>query len=143
MTNEYEKRADDFLKSHNILFRAIYIKHGPHFDDDKKRGKERDIWRLQLIKPEMADNGHLKRLSIRFGNSEVNSDHGKTAPTPYALLSCITKSDPDCFSEFCSSFGFDDDSISAMRIYKAVKKEWEKVQQFFTEDELHELNEIW
>ena len=63
-------------------------------------------------------------------------------PTPYDVLACITKSDPGTFDDFCSEYGYDNDSIKAMKVWEAVVDEWHRVVMFFTPDELDEIQEI-
>ena len=64
------------------------------------------------------------------------------APTAYDVLACLTKYDPGTFENFCSDFGYDDDSITAHRTYEAVIKEWQGTQALFTDAELDQLQEI-
>lgn len=63
-------------------------------------------------------------------------------PSAYDLLTCLTKSDPGTFEDFCSEFGYDTDSRRAEKVYNAVKKEWDDVNGFFSDAELDELQEI-
>ena len=133
--SEYTEQAEAFLKRHGLKFKAEYLEHGPHFDDDEKRGVERDIWRLSIKRG-------ARGFSVRFGNSLKESDHGNTPPTAYDLLTCLTKYDPGTFEDFCADFGYNEDSRRAEKTYKAVKREWAKVSRFFTAGELAELQEI-
>lgn len=66
----------------------------------------------------------------------------KIAPSAYDVIACLTKYDPFSFENFCSDFGYDTDSRSAERTYKAVKKEWNQVSKFFTPQEIEEMQEI-
>lgn len=63
-------------------------------------------------------------------------------PTAYDVLACIQKYDPGTFENFCSDFGYDTDSRSAVKFYKAVRKEWNNVSKLFTESEIEQLQEI-
>ena len=63
-------------------------------------------------------------------------------PTNYDILTCLTKYDPETFENFCSEFGYDEDSIKALKTYEAVKKESADLQTLFNEEELNELAEI-
>jgi hypothetical protein len=129
--SEYEQQAIDFLKKHGIKFSAKFITYGRHFEDDKE---ERDIYRLSLSR-------QGKRFSVKFGQSINGIEKGET-PTAYDMLTCLTKYNPYGFENFCSDFGYDLDSRKAEKIYKAVCKEWEKVNSFFSSEELEELQEI-
>ena len=63
-------------------------------------------------------------------------------PTKYDVLSCLTTYNPGTFENFCLDFGYDNDSISALRTYDAVVSEWDHVSMLFTEEELEKLREI-
>jgi len=62
-------------------------------------------------------------------------------PTMYDVLTCLTKYDPETFENFCSEYGYDEDSRTAERTYKAVCKEYEAVDRLFS-DVMEELQEI-
>ena len=72
-----------------------------------------------------------KSMRTMFTQSRVR---GSTPPTEYDIVSCLTKSDPGTFEDFCSEFGYDTDSRQAEKTYKAVKREWEKVARVFGAD---------
>ena len=130
--SEYTEQAEQFLKRHGLKFKAVYIEHGKHFPDDKE---SRDIWRLSIHRGRRS-------FSVRYGNSLAASDYGNTPPRAYDLLACLTKYDPGTFANFCGDYGYSEDSISALRTYKAVCREWAKVSRFFTAGELAELADI-
>jgi hypothetical protein len=47
----------------------------------------------------------------------------------------------ETFEDFCSSFGYDEDSRKAYKIWEACKKSGEKLQKLFSADEIEELEE--
>lgn len=57
-------------------------------------------------------------------------------------MSCVTKYDPGSFEDFCWEYGYDDDSIRDLKVYKAVCGEWQKMCQIFTEEDMEKLREI-
>lgn len=63
-------------------------------------------------------------------------------PTAYDIIACLTKYDPGTFEDFCSEFGYDEDSRRAERTYNAVKEEWVGVQTLWTDEEIEKLWEI-
>jgi hypothetical protein len=63
-------------------------------------------------------------------------------PTAYDVLSCIQKYDPGSFHDFCSEFGYNEDSISDKRVWRACVDEWRKVRAFFTPEEIEILGDI-
>ncbi len=81
-------------------------------------------------------------LQPDFGT--VKADHiiRPVAPSEYSVLACLTKYDPESFEDFCSEFGYDEDSRNAERTYNAVVEEWQNVCMIWTDDEIEELWEI-
>lgn len=130
--SEYTEKAENFLKRHQLKFRATYLEYGPYFLGESE---SRNIYRLTV-----SGKGR-GRYSTRFGQS-INDSLANVKPTAYDLLCCLTKYDPGTFDDFCSEYGYDEDSRSALKIYKLVLTDWRKVQKFFTDTELEELQEI-
>lgn len=130
----YEQQAIDFLKKHGIEFSATFEEIGHHFNDDEKNGTRRAIFTCVFERIEGSDY-----FDITFGQSIAN---GNAKPTAYDVLACLTKSDPGDFEDFCSEFGYNEDSRSAYETWQSVVKEWDKVNDFFTAEEIEELQEI-
>ncbi len=63
-------------------------------------------------------------------------------PTVYDVLACLTKYDPGTFDEFCSDFGYDNDSRRVERIYFSVVEEYQNMKRIFTEPQLEKLREL-
>ncbi len=168
--SEYEQTAIDFLAKHEITFEAKFLRHGSMLWD--KKGETRDIYTLILRRErhnfsvefgqsiahsdEWLVNDKLPKFrktfndkiaahnfAAKIGNRfNVIKNPNKEVPTAYSLLTSITKNDPGTFDEFCSEYGYDNDSISANETWKAVKEEWFNVRDFFSRTELEELQEI-
>ena len=49
---------------------------------------------------------------------------------------------PETFEDFCSEFGYDEDSRSAEQIYLACVKEYKQLTRIFTDEQMEELREI-
>ena len=64
------------------------------------------------------------------------------APTLYDVLACLQKYEVGTFEDFCSDFGYDNDSRTAKKTYKAVVKEYDKMCSLFSNDELEVLQHI-
>lgn len=65
-----------------------------------------------------------------------------TEPNAYDVLACLQKHDIGTYENFCDEFGYNTDSKSAEKTYKAVKDEYLKVCSLFTEQEIEILSEI-
>jgi len=130
----YEQQAIDFMNKHELTFTASYTGHSRHFHGEKET---RDIW--ECIISRKGDKGDI--IKVTFGQSIANSDRGKTKPSAYDILACLTKSDPGEFEDFCNEFGYNDNKY-AYPIWESVVEEWNQVDNFFTSDELTDLQEI-
>jgi hypothetical protein len=133
MKTNYNKQAKELLSLFGVKFSANFVKNDYHFQDDKER---RDIFNITFSRGK-------NKFSLRFGQSLNDSTGaGTNKPTEYDVLSCIQKYDVGSFQDFCSEFGYDIDSRKAEKTYKAVLKEYNKVSNFFTNDEIEQLQEI-
>ena len=126
--NQYTKQANQFLAATNTKFSAKFHKYGHHFEYDTDC---RSIFTCTFKR-----NGN--QFSLEFGQSIAA---GKTPPEAYDVLAYLQKYDVGSFEDFCADFGYEQTKINE-RIYKAVCKEFEKVSNFWTEEELELLQEI-
>lgn len=131
-TTDYQQQATDFLRGTNTTFTSKYKDHKAYFQDDKEDSESRDIYTCVL-----KNDSHRYRFT--FGQAIASP--GKR-PTAYDVLSCFQKSDPGSFEDFCSEFGYDNDSRKAYKTYKAVMKEWKNIELLFTPEQLEQLQEI-
>lgn len=65
-----------------------------------------------------------------------------TEPRLYDTLTCLQKYDVGTFEDFCSEFGFDEDSHKSEKIYQSLLEEWKNVKILFSDEELETLREI-
>ena len=156
MENEYTKQGKDFLVNSKTRLDVVYLRTGNFFGDSNQH----DIYNFSLTN----ENGSY---SGEFGDSVANTslrrsivcDRDMVAfrpkqskniierksweqPNAYDILSCMTAYDPESFKDFCDSYGYDSDSISALKTYKAVKAEYEGMRKLFNDDQLNQLAEI-
>lgn len=106
------------------------IRHDYYFNDDTQK---RDIYNITIKK-----NG--KSISFEFGNSIY--DEGKK-PSDYNILSCIKMEYfcPDNFNDFCEEYGYNNDSINALKIFYKSTVLSNKLKTIFTEDEINKLED--
>jgi len=132
---EYNKQAEDFLKSTNTKFSYKFLKNGVYFLEDKETNTARDIYLITLTRG-------IKKRQFKFGDSISNSGSGKGIK-PYDFLACVTKNeDVINFKEFCSSYGYNVDSIKALRLWKLCRSEFYKITSLYNQKELEKLQEI-
>lgn len=77
-----------------------------------------------------------------FGNVKNDKIVRPIAPTLYDVLSCLQKYEVGTFEDFCGDFGYDNDSRTALKTYKVVVKEYDKVCSLFSNEELELLQMI-
>lgn len=157
--NEYQKQAKEFCEKTQTVIDVKFLYSGLHFENDKE---VRDIYEIMIFR-----NGQNKKPYIfKFGQSVLYSRdyvekaalqreaRGESmasiykykksavkAPTEYDILAALTKYDCGTFKDFCSEFGYSDDSIAVQKTYFAVQEEWSNVNRLFN-DCLEEIQEI-
>lgn len=167
--NEYQKQALDFLAKTNTTFECKFLRNGSMTWD--KDGEKRDIYQitikrgnrsyttefgqslsksLKYVDPYVKGReytatgaslkGGYKVTNLRYLN-ECKQVKG-TPPTEYDFLASVTEYNPGTFEDFCGEFGYDEDSRTAERTYKAVLDEWLRISSMYSDSELQELAEI-
>lgn len=128
-STDYPKQALDFLNATNTSLTIKHKSYGKHFAGDDQN---RHIFRCRLA-------NDLGSYNFDFGQSV---SLGSTPPTAYDILSCLEKYDCGSFEDFCGEFGYDTDSRTAEKTYKAVCKEVDAVNRLFTSEQIEQLQEI-
>ena len=146
MQNEYEKQANDFLKSTGTTLNVEFKQHGKHFPDDTEK---RDIYTVTLKRGQ-------RKYKFNFGqctNDSITPEYRKQikhlkaqlkkiAPSPYDILAALQSHEVGTFENFCGDFGYDNDSRKAEGIYKAVLDEYNNLKMLYSDSELEKLQEI-
>lgn len=124
----YNKAAYKIADELGLKMKVGDYKYKEHFGDKVKRC----VFKITLKK-----GG--KQFSFNFGQS---ISEGSNEPTLYSVLTCLQKYDVGSFENFCDDFGYDYDSRTAEKTYKAVVKEFEGMQRLFNSAELELLQNI-
>ena len=145
---QYDKQAKDYLDKYGLKIDWLYMGRSKYFDDDKET---RDVYTFVLRRMGRAANGELcdipnaPRFSGKFGNSinDSNEQPGKH-PSAYSLLASLSGdvNIPDNFEDFCSYYGYDTDSIKALKSWKRCDKYAKRLRVFLTKEMQEELQEI-
>lgn len=128
-SSDYVGAADFFLFATETKLSVKYVGYGKHFAGDTD---SRHIFKFTL-------SNSKGRYSGKFGQSIAN---GKKYPTAYDILACINKYEVGDFDFFCSNYGYDNDSRTAYKIFKACVKEWKGVCRLWNEDQIQALQII-
>ena len=113
---------------------GFYVKYG-----NKKVGIDR-----KYLQKDTKANLRFHIRQFLNGNFNPNSDtiHYPKEPELYDILTCLTKYEVGTFENFCSEFGYDEDSRLAEKTYNAVVKEYEAMCRLFSDEELEVLQLI-
>lgn len=99
----------------------------------KLDGKEilKNVFEYEGLKYDIARREYKKKIEA-----------GDFSPSSYNILACITKYNPGTFSDFCSEYGYDEDSKTAEKTFIAVVNEWNECERMFSDlmEELQEIN---
>lgn len=66
----------------------------------------------------------------------------KYIPNAYDILACLSPLYEDTFEDFCWSYCYDTDSITAQKTFDACREQDRMLRKLFSPDELEALNEI-
>ena len=100
-----------------------------------------------LIGKSQMCSGNAYRITLTYNGKKcgfVFNDNYFNKSNKVDFIYCLL-SDGDCyknsrdFNDFCYMFGYDNNSIESLNIYKACKKQYEKVKRLFTDKEVNLL----
>jgi hypothetical protein len=133
--NDYEKQAKEFLTKTKTSISVKFKTNDYYFMEDNQT---RDIYNITL-------KNEKGKYSFTFGQSIHGTENGEI-PNSYDILACLEKYEVKAFKDFCEDFGYNDRKLSdcpkVMKIYKACKKQYEKLTKLFTDEEMEELRNI-
>lgn len=151
--NEYIKQATNFLQKAHAKMKIEYV--GLAVNKEWKEKEKRCLYRITLTSPrgsmifdfwDSIRNTEIRTMPFDSYNVQANkklaAKKKAAVPSVYDVLACLQKCDPGTFEDFCSDYGYDEDSRTAERIYFAVQKEYTQLARLFTPDEMDELAEI-
>jgi len=166
--SEFQKQAERFLSDNGLKFRATAypedMQTAPKWAKDDK-GINTRVGRLShgiRYRITISRNGSPGRLTFDFWGSisdreaielarlpEFQDRKARKAaldarPTAYDVLACISSvaTCPDTFRDFCADYGYDNDSLTALRTFKRCRAFAKRMRAFFTDQELEQLAEI-
>jgi len=132
-----ESAAAEFLDRFDITFSLVAKgKQCPPWCD-KKSHTHGICYDITFTKPE-RDN-----LEFPFWDSQHNQQL-KLEPTAYSVLACISNDAycPDKFEDFCSEYGYEEDSRTAEKLFNRCSEFSDQINNFFTAEEIEALSKI-
>lgn len=158
--SEYDQQAETFLTTHGLKFRAtLSDSKTPAWSEGEKCGRHyrvtisRDGYKRKRgwYEWQNKSNGHpgilfgpQSRLTFDFWSSIADAEKGIVTVKPYDVLACISADayTPATFADFCAEYGYEEDSIKALQMFRRCDRFAKRLRAFFTEQELADLSEI-
>lgn len=155
----YEEQAKDFLKHCGVIFYAVKAvpQKFPLWAEDGKHGIHWSITLAKIDKTKQLDfigryrdmrHAITKEIEFSFWGSIHDKEKARhrmsgidRKPCAYDVLAGIYYPSVD-FKDFCDSFGYDNDSIKALKTFKEVEILNSKIESIFSGKELRKLSEI-
>jgi hypothetical protein len=136
----YNKPVQQWLDDHGIKFRAT-------LSDSKPAAWQPSGHHYRIT---LSKRGHgrsydnqPKRLTFDFWSSKADMDAGIKTVGCYSVLDCVALDSgcPDTLSEFVGNYGGNEDSIKTLQTFKRAKRFADRLNSFFTAEELESLRE--
>lgn len=155
MITEYNVQAEKFLSDNNLTLSIVQAvpqktplwhkkgeKHGIHYVCKLTKHTPSDVLKYTYESDvSMLEKDFSNSYTFDFWGSIHDKENNKK-PTKYGVLACLSVEEFLGFEDFCSSFGYDTDSILAHKTYEAVKSQSEAITKLLTPKEIEQLNEI-
>lgn len=167
--SEYVNQATEFLQKAHAEMKINFV--GLAINKEWKEKEKRCLYEVTLTSPrgsmvfdfwDSIRNTEIKGMTIEAyaekryrvpfssltqaekmqASKELAAKKKAAVPSVYDVLACLTKCDPGTFVDFCSDYGYDEDSRTAERVYFAVQKEYAQLARLFTPAQMDELVEI-
>lgn len=168
--NDQDRQVSKFLNDNNIKVNHQFIGYdnnvnGQEWQADRFLIKFNNIeFRFNVgignrLESSTKYKAGLSELKVMYSNCDkvlysvdyVPTKYNKTrktlavAPTPANVLYCILTDaeGTDCsFDDWCDMFGYSDDSLSALNIYKECCKIGKNLLKVFTRSQIEQLREM-
>lgn len=132
MNSEYDKQAEKFLTENSLT-----LSYRVATPQTKPNWYCHGIDYIVTIK----NNQTKQKISFHFWDSKRNEDVGNK-PTAYDILASLDYIGNDTFQDFCDNFGYDTDSIKALKTYKACLNLTKKLEKVLNSNQIEELQNI-
>lgn len=131
--SKYDEQAAEFLRKTNTSLDIKFVgaecplwENGKHIHGDK--------YLVTLTRGSRS-------YAFDFWNSFADKQKG-VKPCAYNVLACIDGCCPETFKEFCSDYGYGEDSIKGEKTFRAVQDQVKGLMSLFSDKELEILAEI-
>ena len=134
--SEYDKQTQVFLDKFGLKVTYKLIDYdNPSWDKENSHNH----YRVTITRKGTPG----QKLTFQWWDS-IDSTEKNEQPTAYDALNTLASDSTEYedFSDFCGDMGYDPDSITALRTWKAYSKLASRINKFFTDEELEDLRQI-
>jgi len=90
----------------------------------------------------LKDKGYGIGLARLYPQKFIEKTREAIKPNAYDILNCLQPVSADTFEDFCSEYGYNEDSRGAEKTFNAILAQDRAMRKLFTIEELEALNEI-
>lgn len=135
---EIEAAVDSLLSDVTIDYSAVLI--GKR---DKDYKWAHDLWSISFYR---RTKGQESRFEFKTGIGLRSKKNGSPVkPTAASVLSCLVRdaaARDQSFADWCADYGYDDDSIKVLNLYKECCETHTKLLKVFKHDEIARIEEL-
>ena len=130
-------KTENFLKQHGIALATQRVVK--KVSDRADKGETRPCWFYNVTL--RRDTGETVEFEFRGSILDAINDQD---PSEYEIMACVASDIhcPDTFEDFCSEYGYDEDSRKAFEDFTGGAAFAKKLNAFFTEAEKEEMGVI-
>ena len=135
-----DKREISFNFGQSIIdsgFKIVY-KFAGNENKFKHTFTEQHLYNSKNVEKDINKLFNEKRNNFGF-SAQIESFQLPKPPTAYDVLASLQKYEVGNFEDFCDNFGFNNDSIKALKTYNNVVEEFKKVTYLFSDQEIEEM----
>ena len=127
--NMNQATIKDFIKNNNLSISISHANSNPNMDN-----QDMNHYKVTIKRKFKLDGNHLdtrygfRQMTIPFSQGLAHTESPKLDSVLDCLLTDSIGVDGVIFEDFCSEFGYDEDSIKAKKVYEACKKNSKKLK---------------
>ena len=127
--NMNQATIKDFIKNNNLSISSSYADSNPNMDNQDMNHYKVTIKRKFKLNGNHLDTRYgFKQMTIPFSQGLAHTESPKLDTVLDCLLTDSIGVDGVIFEDFCSEFGYDEDSIKAKKVYEACKNNSKKLK---------------
>ena len=127
--NMNQATIKDFIKNNNLSISSSHADSNPNMDNQDMNHYKVTIKRKFKLNGNHLDTRYgFRQMTIPYSQGLAHTESPKLDSVLDCLLTDSIGVDGVIFEDFCSEFGYNEDSIKAKKVYEACKKNSKKLK---------------